>query len=198
MGLVPATGRAEEPAQVRRTVVLAQPLNLFSGQFGASVEHALSEHVALAATLQAGVSAEKNGFVPTWDITTRHFGGRLEPGVHFYLAGRAPEGFWVGPHLEVSVLQHNTVDELVTPEGSRTSKSRMRTLSYGGGAWVGYTAILSPGFSAQVGVGLVALARDTVFSSDNTLGTIPGGLDQSNTDGWWVGPRMSAGLGWAF
>jgi hypothetical protein len=47
-------------------------------------------------------------------------------------------------------------------------------------------------------VGLVALARDTVFSSDNTLGTIPGGLDQSNTDGWWVGPRMSVGLGWAF
>jgi hypothetical protein len=198
LGLVPSAGRAEAPAQERRTVVLAQPLYALSGQLGASVEHALSEHVALAATLQLSAMADRSAFTPTWDNTTRRFGVGLEPGVHFYLAGRAPEGFWVGPHLEVSVFQHNSVDEQLFPEGARTVRARMRTLSYGGSAWAGYTAILSPGFSAQVGVGLVALVRDTASSFDDPLGGGGGGLLGSSSDGWWVGPRMSVGLGWAF
>ncbi len=198
LGLVPSEGRAEAPVQERRTVVLAQPLYAFSGQLGASVEHALSEHVTLAATLQFNAVADRSAFTPTWELTTRRFGVGLEPGVHFYLAGRAPEGFWVGPHLEASVFQHSTVDEVVSPEGARTVRSRMRTLSYGGSAWAGYTAILSPGFSAQVGVGLAALVRDTDASSDNPQGGVGGGPVGTSQESWWVGPRMSVGLGWAF
>ncbi|QRN97999.1 DUF3575 domain-containing protein [Archangium violaceum] len=196
---MPSESRAEQAEQERRTVVLAQPLNALSGQLGASVEHALSKHVALTARLQLSATVDRDAFNSTWNITTRRFGVGLEPGVHFYLSGRAPEGFWVGPHLEASVYQHNSVDDVVTPEGPRTVRSRMRTLSYGGSAWAGYTAILAPGLTAQVGVGLAALFNAEDILSDSTLtGHSTSGLGGFPPNGWWLGPRMSVGLGWAF
>ncbi|WP_257451935.1 DUF3575 domain-containing protein [Archangium lipolyticum] len=199
VGLVPSGGRAEQHAQERRTVALAQPLYALSGQFGATVEHALSKHVTLAATLQLNALVDRSTFGSALNTTTRRFGVGLEPGVHFYLSGQAPEGFWVGPHLEASVLQRNDVHESVSPEGAQTVRTGSRTLSYGGSAWAGYTAILAPGLSAQVGVGLVALVRDTDSSPEGMLGSTLGGLSGSiSQNGWWVGPRMSVGLGWAF
>ncbi len=200
LGLVPSTGRAEESAQVLRTVVLMQPVAGYVGQIGANVEHALSEHVALAASAQVNGLLDTSGFTPTWDITTRRFGAGLEPGVHFYLAGRAPEGFWVGPHLEASVFQHHITNEMASPqEGALpTVRSGWRHFEYGGSVRAGYTAILSPGFSAQVGLGLAVLARETTSYSNNVALDGSVAPTESTTTGWAVAPRMSVGLGWAF
>lgn len=181
LGMGPGTSHAEEPQQVRRTVVLAQPL---SG-IAASVEHAVSEHVALAGMVRATVLVDQQG--SSWESALLGLGAGVEPGVHFYFAGRAPEGFWVGPHLEASVLRTSSSSSRVyvsTPNGSfeqRVENPGSFELDYGGSARVGYTAILSPGFTAQVGVGLAALVREIGGQSS-----------------WRVSPRVSLGLGWAF
>ncbi len=201
LSLVPATSRADEVPQARRTVVLAQPLYGLSGQFGASVERAISEHVALAATVQGTVVLDEGAAFAGWRQSLRRLGAGLEPGVHFYLTGRAPEGLWVGPHLEASVFQHHNVSKGSPAEGApeATLTSRWRTFEYGGSVRAGYTAILSPGLSVQVGLGLVALARNMKSTSNSmNLGDGMVTTSESSQDGWWVGPRMSLGVGWAF
>jgi hypothetical protein len=201
LSLVPATSRADEVPEARRTVVMAQPLYGLSGQFGASVERAVSEHVALAATVEGTLVLDEGAVFGGWRQSLRRLGAGLEPGVHFYLTGRAPEGFWVGPHLEASVFQHRSVSKGAPSEGApgTTLTSAWRTFEYGGSVRAGYTAILSPGLSVQVGLGLVALARNMKSTSNSVR--LPDGTpttSESNDDGWWVGPRMSLGVGWAF
>lgn len=196
LGLMPGTGRAEESAEVRHTVVLAQPL-VWVGQVGASVEHAVGTHVALSGGVQVGALINGN---QTSDTAQGGFPGQnwslgVDPGVHFYLAGRAPEGFWVGPHLEASVEYQSSVSLAWQMDGSfQPVESGSRRVQYGGSARAGYTAILAPGLSVQVGVGLAVLGvRNTRFLS---LGS-PAPLfpDQRS---WGLTPRMTVGLGWAF
>src|SRR6218665_3299548 len=80
---------AQESQEVRRTVLLAHPG--LTGQVGAGVEHAVGERVALAVTVT--VLANLNDL--RWGdsgsgFSSKQWGLGLDPGVHFYLAGRAP------------------------------------------------------------------------------------------------------------
>ncbi|WP_375769610.1 autotransporter outer membrane beta-barrel domain-containing protein [Archangium gephyra] len=214
LGLVPMTGSAQEPEQleetqaVRRTLVLAQPsIGLFvpSAQLGVGVEHAVGSHVALSATVQ--LSASYSHSEPDFPGSTglgsslQMWGVGVEPGVHFYFAGRAPEGFWVGPHAELSTYHQTTTGQSFTlPEGQPVSyEFRSRTVYYGGSVRVGYTAILSPGLTLQVGAGLAATgSRSTAFSPPDLGGGLGGLGGLSNSRSWGVSPRMTAAVGWAF
>ncbi|MGZ3460038.1 MAG: hypothetical protein ACXU86_16220, partial [Archangium sp.] len=190
------TGRAEEPTEVRHTVVLAQPL-VWVGQVGASVEHAVGTHVALSGGVQVGALLNDNR------TTTDGRGGfsgqnwslGVDPGVHFYLAGRAPEGLWVGPHLEASVEHQSFASEAAQLDGSfQTFQTGSRRVQYGGSARAGYTAILAPGLSVQVGVGLAVLG----VSYRNFTSNAPVQALTPDQHGWRLNPRMTVGLGWAF
>ncbi|WNG13449.1 hypothetical protein [Cystobacter fuscus] len=209
MGLLPGTGRAQDEAEAeaeapsRGTVIMVQSMGLGLGLLsfqtstqGASVEHAVGSNVALAASVSGGVrSLDPNlegaglGLAPSLN-----WGVRVDPGVHFYLSGRAPEGFWVGPHVEAAMSQYNSYGLALGQNGSQTVRTTSNVLSYGGSLRVGYTAIFSPGLTVQVGLGLGALSDRTTMTSDAPSVDI----DTSPRFGWSVDPRLSVGLGWAF
>jgi hypothetical protein len=213
MALLPGTGRAQDEAEAeagaeaeapsRSTVLMVQStglgVNLFtlqaSGQ-GASVEHAVGSNVALAASVSGGVRSidpSLEGLGLGLDPSL-NWGVRVDPGVHFYLSGRAPEGFWVGPHVEAALSQYSSHGVALGQNGAQTVRTTSSVLSYGGSLRVGYTAIFSPGLTVQVGLGLGALSdRTTVTANDPTVD-----IDTSPRFGWSVDPRLSVGLGWAF
>ncbi len=206
VSLLPLSGAAqseadvetETPRQARRTVLLAQPGML--GQVGVGVERALGAHVALAGTVTASVNlndlrwgeGEDTGF------SSSQWGLGVDPGVHFYFAGRAPEGLWVGPHVEVSGVYNTSRQEGVSPEGPQGEESGWRSFSYGASARVGYTLILSPGFSAQLGAGL--MAQRTYQQDGLRWGPLsaPSGGEKAYLRSWSVAPRMTLAVGWAF
>lgn len=202
LGLLPGTVRAEEAVVERRTLLMLQPIYGSAGTVAASVEHALSSHVTLAGTVQATLYLDNNDNVNTTggDFTTNRWGVGIDPGVHFYLTGHAPEGFWVGPHVEVSVL-HHTTRVMVTPLGPGSGEavpveSGWRTLQYGGSLRAGYTAIVSPGLSVQVGLGLEVLgSRTTPIQGENPAGVPTGSLSEQRTVSF--APGMTLGVGWA-
>jgi hypothetical protein len=199
--LVPGKGRAEEPAVKQRMLVLAQPLYGYVGSVAGSVEYAVGPYVALAGTVQATLYLDDNqqasGAGP--GFSTNRWGVGVDPGVHLYLAGRAPEGLWVGPHVELSVLHHQTESDVSTLDGGLVPVTlSSRTLQYGGSMRVGYTAILSPGLTVQTGLGLALLhSRSTAFTPRYPWGAM--GLSGSSAEQltWSLSPRMTLGVGWA-
>jgi len=123
----------------------------------------------------------------------------------------------VGPHLELSTYHWSYRSEyplgpISSPEEVQlvTVESRARTVRYGGSLRLGYTAILAPGLTLQVGAGLTALSsRNTTFGKPTPVGGVAaaevesqqllGGLGGlSNSRHWSVAPRMTIGVGWAF
>lgn len=217
LALVPMTGRAqeaealEETEEVRRTLVLAMPGTQATsvwglvGQLGVGVEHAVGSHVALVGAVQlyAALQGTESFFPGGSGSSGQTWGVGVDPGVHFYLTGRAPEGFWVGPHLELGTLHWAMRSEYLMGSISSpgeaelvTVESRSRTVQYGGSVRLGYTAILAPGLTLQLGAGLTALSsRNTNFGAPQVVGT-PGNMN--NVRNWSVTPRMTIGAGWAF
>jgi hypothetical protein len=199
--LMPGMGQAEEPAVERRMVVLAQPIYGDVGSVAASVEYAVGTHVAVAGAVQASVYLDDNQYsVSGAGFSTSRWGVGVDPGVHFYLAGHAPEGLWVGPHVELSVLHHTTRSDVSTPDGGFSPvDSGWRTLQYGASARVGYTAILSPGLAVQVGLGLAGHhSRSTPFIPNSPLPWGEGWeVIVSSQRTWSLSPRMTLGVGWA-
>ncbi|WNG53663.1 DUF3575 domain-containing protein [Archangium gephyra] len=218
LGLMPMTGSAQEaPGEVqeaRRTLVMALPGTPVSsiwglvGQLGAGVEHAVSPHVALVGAVQVSGSLQGTDsfFTGGSGSSGQTWGVGVDPGVHFYLTGRAPEGFWVGPHLELGTYHWTTQNEYLTGPGSSgqvelvTVESRSRTVQYGGSVRVGYTAILAPGLTFQVGAGLSALSsRNTIFGGPREVSGAPEvNTGMNNIRNWSLSPRMTLGVGWAF
>ncbi len=230
LGLVPMTGSAqetealEEAPEARRTLVMAMPgtpttsVLGWVGQLGVGVEHAVGSHVALvgAVHLSGALQGSDSYFPGGSGSTAQSWGVGVEPGVHFYLSGRAPEGLWVGPHLELSTYHWSSRSEYLlgpisSPDEGQvvTVESRARTVQYGGNVRLGYTAILAPGLTLQVSAGLTALAsRNTTFGQPVVLGGVAaaevesqqlvGGLGLRDSRHWSVAPRMTIGVGWAF
>jgi hypothetical protein len=176
------------------------------------VEHAVGSHVTLVGTVQASaaVFATEYSTAPGAGYRSGTWGVGVEPGVHFFLTGRAPEGFWVGPHLELSTeRQLSRIESAYVQETSQpvVFEAGSRRVSYGGSVRLGYTAIVSPGLTVQVGVGLAAFdERTTTFSPrqvspdpEGPYGHVGGVLLGSSgaTRNWSVAPRMTVALGWA-
>ena len=216
MGLLPGTGRAQDEAEdeaevpSRSTLISVQSsglgMNLLSFQAfgqGAGVEHAVGSNVTLTASVSGGVRSldsyqlgQIGGLEPSLS-----WGVRVEPGVHFYLSGRALEGFWVGPHLEAALSRFNSRSfGFSPPDGVQRTDTESRAFSYGGSVRAGYTAILSPGLAVQVGLGLAAINNRMTTISRTSFGEgsmVGMGFNLIPPRYWSVEPRLSVALGWA-
>jgi hypothetical protein len=179
----PMVGQAEEVpvAPPRHTVVLARPGVL--GEVGASVEYAVSGHVALAGGVM-GQWLTQEQRSEAGGSSFQRLGLSVDPGVHVYFAGRAPEGFWVGAHAEGWWVHSSNRTWLAEGGPGAGQEASSSSRSYGASVRGGYTLVLAPGFAAQVGLGFSALA-----SSPGLLGV---------GRAWSVSPRVSLGVGWAF
>jgi hypothetical protein len=230
MGLLPGTGRAQDEAQAkaeapsRNTLLMVQwsglgmgpisvpvsglgvgifPSNSLSN-LGVSVEHVVGSQVSIAGAVTGGAQFTESAFEePSSEpLSYRGWNVRIDPGVHFYLAGRAPEGFWVGPHLEAALSRFNSHSfGFSSPDGVQHTDTESRAFSYGGSVRAGYTAIISPGLAVQVGLGLAAINNrmTTVSRTSFGEGSLAGmGFKLSPPRYWSVEPRLSVALGWAF
>ncbi|QRK10744.1 hypothetical protein JQX13_12110 [Archangium violaceum] len=214
LGLVPMTSRAEEAVELetakegRSTLVMALPLSGLSSQVGAGVEQAISPHVALAGAVSTwGSFSRQYAYIPVErGLPNHHWGVGVDAGVHFYLTGRAPEGFWVGPHVEMSMTRQYTENLLAFSGGGLAGANvyafHSRRVDYGGSMRLGYTAIVGPGLTVQVGVGLAALSSRNSDFTPTIVSTGEGeprlGIFASSPPrSWSVAPRMTVGLGWA-
>ena len=74
--------------------------------------------------------------------------------------------------VATSRFEYATLGPTPSPEPELvTVESRSRTVQYGGSVRLGYTAVLSPGLTLQVGAGLTALtSRNTNFGTPSVVG----------------------------
>ncbi|MBM7112280.1 hypothetical protein [Archangium primigenium] len=197
LGLAAPPAGADTGPDTRHTVLLVQPLRMGTGTLGLGVEHAVGERVALSGALHGSLVVDSFRLAPGIDpATSQRVGVDVDPGVHVYLTGRAPEGLWVGPHLEASWERNTTQTFLFDGVTRRPVELRSTTLYYGASARVGYTAILAPGLSAQVGLGLTALRIHAVTRNPTRDGSET--VEVTTNRPWSVAPRLMVGVGWAF
>ncbi|QAT88812.1 hypothetical protein EJ065_7287 [Corallococcus coralloides] len=190
------------PVERRNVVTVSVPIQSLS-QLSLEGERVLGERFSVG----LGVSAtfnhdrtrfdeEESGGLEGYNRTFYQFG--LAPSARFYLTGRAPQGLWLSPRLEVAVGRstNGTVGSLLgSPEPEDTHADNW---SVGGMAVLGYTVVVDPGFTVQGGVGVGAhrgaLAYDTVRLGGGG-GTERVRIHQSS---WNLTQRILLNLGWAF
>lgn len=175
------------PAEDTRShVLLVQPIPWALGIYGGTYEGALSDkwELAIGWNVSALVLSQNNNGNSS---STQLFGVGVQPGVSYFLVGRAPSGLWVGAKLELAYLQYQTGS---TFTGSSPFSTTTNGFVYGGHAMVGYTYVFSSGFTLEGGVGIGG--DGSSLSSSSTGGTSsPFSLTAS------LG-RISLGAGWAF
>ncbi|CAM4274340.1 hypothetical protein [Corallococcus exiguus] len=190
------------PVERRNVVTVSVPLQNLT-QLSLEGERVMGERFSVGLGVFASVfhdrrrreEADRNGF-EGYDDTSYQVG--LAPSVRFYLTGRAPQGLWVSPRLEVSAghssssLVGDFADEPIARD------NRMDFWSVGGTATLGYSVVLDPGFTVQGGVALgarrEALAYDAIMM-DSVEGLKMGRARES---AWLLTQRIVLNVGWAF
>ncbi len=209
-----ATGTASEDSlgsselPVRRLNSLtAQPLPWILGIYSGAYERALSERVSFAVGFNAAVLTviQQQGDHATSTLVT---GGGIQPGVHYYLAGRAPAGLWLGLKAELGHLSLRTTSEADAIGGKTRVSTVLGGFTYGGHAMVGYTHVFETGFTLLGGVGLggtgFSFSSSSETTSTGTGGGTTGGTSTptttSSTPTFLTASfgRVALGAGWSF
>ncbi|MBN9681861.1 MULTISPECIES: autotransporter outer membrane beta-barrel domain-containing protein [unclassified Corallococcus] len=190
------------PVERRNVVTVSIPLQSL-GQVSLEGERVLGERFSVGLGVSATFSHDRTRFEEEaltgregYNRTFYQFG--LAPSARFYLTGRAPEGLWLSPRLEVGVGRSSnwTLGALSgTPE---PEEQHTDNWSLGGMAVLGYTVVVDPGFTVQGGVGLGA--RRDVLAYD-TLRLGEGGMTEwvpVHQSSWNLTQRIVVNLGWAF
>ncbi|XXF76160.1 DUF3575 domain-containing protein [Myxococcaceae bacterium GXIMD 01537] len=213
-----AAGAAEELAseaevQARRTFVGLSVLPLGTGgAVGLEAERAVGERVSVRLGVRAGASLTSQG-IDGQGTDYSSFQIAATPGVRFFLTGRAPEGLWVGPNLELSRGWMNTTSKWVnTISGeSATQSSDSTRWGVGGELMLGYTLVLSRGLTAQAGVGFGggwSSIESEGFVFPPIGATVPTSgvralqtqlpVETQHVESWNFRERVSLAVGWAF
>lgn len=213
LALVSAGAFAEEgvttgsfPVERRNVVSVSLPIQSLSDQVSLEGERVLGERFSVGLGVFASFThdrsrrdANETGVNTDFDATSYRFG--LAPGVRFYLTGRAPQGLWLSPRLEVAVggNSYAPVEELQGGVGASLLDNNSDTWSLGGSATLGYSVVLEPGFTVQGGVALGA-RRDASAYDVTRLGPIVDGsnVDRVHYSVWHLTQRIVVNLGWAF
>jgi hypothetical protein len=201
VGVLMATGAMaqETEAPARRNVVALDVGGLLQNTIGVSAERALSDRVSVRLGARAGLTARwmtntqtlASGLGSLGSVSSREVSLALEPGARFFLTGRAPEGFWVGPQLGLSLGWSHVSFESNEPSGGLAS-SGSRSLLLSGSALAGYSAVLGKGLALQAAAGLGV----SQWRPLGTTGAVMGGFGGSKQ--WTLEPVTQLSLGYAF
>jgi hypothetical protein len=120
-----------------------------------------------------------------------------EPGLRFFLFGSAPEGLWVGPHLGLGLMR-TRYESLSSEQLIFVTDTRMVMVA--GDVMVGYTLLLTRGFTLQTAVG-VRTSQRTSTRWARAL-NLDGELTQVSTPyestQWTTQLAARISLGWTF
>lgn len=219
VGLMAATaGAAEVESKAAAPEVAARDtflgLSVLQGGFtglGVEAERALGERVSVRLGVRAGASWTSSESEPQ-EGHSRSFVLGADPGVRFYLTGRAPSGLWLGGNLELQRVWTHSDAPLSTGSGQViTLESNTRMWSVGGAGLVGYSMVLREGLTVQAGVGFGA-AQGWVRSrsTGGLLGVVGGQSSEMQAQPvtvtsqeyrsttWTFRERVELAVGWAF
>lgn len=177
------------------------------GSLGLEVERALGERVSV----RLGVSASTNWGASkygTSELSSQSFELVADPGIRFYLTGRALSGLWVGPSIELQRAWGSSESMPLFPDWPPGEVSSRRW-SVGASALVGYSMVLREGLTVQAGVGFGVSrgwSRDTiaggglggVLVSGAQLQPLQPAVSESRGTSWDFSERVSLAVGWAF
>jgi len=191
-----ASASAEEvnpETEIRRTFVGVVPLPLRQGLIAVDGERVLAPRLSARMGVRFGGGRFKDEGTGGEGNTTS-LGVGVEPGLRYYLTGTVLNGLWIGAHLELSGgwYSRKAVGDL------SDMTSRDRTWSAGVGALMGYSMVVSQGFTVQAGVGLGASydsLRWTVQDTANPEGPQEASLERAS---WGFAERATLAVGWAF
>ena len=180
---------------------LPWPLGFYSGSFELPLTDKLSLPIGANVTALTGTggSSQTSGTnVSTGSSTVSVFGVHVEPGISYFLVGRAPAGLWVGAKVELGFVAVTVGQKSTFTSGGTTntseSASTVSGFTYGGHAMVGYTYVFDVGLTLQGGLG-IGLASSTLSTSQSSGGA------SSTSQPFFAGGsfgRASFGVGWAF
>ncbi len=193
----PQVAGRDVDAPSHHAVLTLEPLPWALGFYGGSFDIAMSEKVALSlgfnATLLTIHSGQGNS---ASDLTFS--GAGIEPGVHFFLAGKAPSGLWVGPKVELHYYNVKTTSTFSGgSSGLSTFGSSNSAFLYGGQVMVGYTHVFTSGFTVQGGVGIGYSGSSVSSTSIPEPSTVAGKAQDPLILAGSLG-RVSFAAGWAF
>ncbi|MBZ4336174.1 autotransporter outer membrane beta-barrel domain-containing protein [Corallococcus sp. AS-1-12] len=188
------------PVERRNVVTVSVPLQNL-GQLSLEGERVLGERFSLGLGVSATFSHDRTRFEEeelsgAEGYNRSFFQVGLAPSARFYLTGRAPQGLWLSPRLEVGVgrSSNGMVGSLLgEPEDTHADNWFV-----GGMAVLGYTVVVEPGFTVQGGVGFGA-RRDALAYDTVRLGS-GGGTEwvRLHQSSWNLTQRLLLNLGWAF
>lgn len=165
--------------------VTLQPLLWAFGYYSGNLEYVLTEKISFDAgmSLLALTTRTRTGSFTT---SMTAYGIGVQPGIHYFLFGRAPEGLWLGPRLNLAYLSFATKFM-----NGFDSKTVVGGVIYGLSVLVGYTAVFGDGFTVTGGLGLGYAGASFKTRFDGTPAADSTGLGGSFG-------RVSLGFGWTF
>lgn len=206
-GAVETEARAlEVEAQAPRTFLGLSMLPLGpGGSIGLEAERAVGERFSVRMGVRAGLglhSQDVSGRVSEY----QNFQLAAAPGVRFFLTGRAPEGLWVGPNLELSRSWLTSKFDAVLADGSTsTFEATSSSWGVGGELMLGYTLVVKRGLTVQAGVGFGggwsrSEPAGLLLPSGVALGSsdVQAPAEEQHVDRWDFRERVSLAVGWAF
>lgn len=191
-----ASASEQEPSpelESRRTFVGLEAAELSRGLLAVDGERVLSPMFSVRLGIRLGGRRLEDTESQT-PLATSSFTLGVAPGLRFYLTGTAPEGPWVGSHVELLRQGYST-----RFGDSAEAATRNRAWSAGVSTLVGYSMVVSRGLTVQAGVGLAASYATGQMTVRNT--TLPSGESEVLTfdqRSWGVSERASLAVGWTF
>lgn len=198
---LPAHAASKSDEEWRKVAVTVQPLLWVLGYYSGAFEFALSDKMSLAAGLNVtaftvGTSTSfpsgPGGATSTFSASQTVFSVGVQPGLSFFLVGRAPEGLWIGPRVEVAYLAVTNASKSTGGSFPSESSSTTSGLVYGGHVMAGYNTVMANGLMLQVGLGL-GFAATSLSTSSSAGGPSSSPFGVAASFG-----RVSFGVGWAF
>ena len=179
---------------VRNKSIIVQPIPWAFGAYGGTFEIALQERLSLVMGLNLAaftLTTNTSSGSSSSSSSTSILGGGIQPGIAWYLVGKAPAGLWVSPKLELGYIALTTGSSF-SGGGVSTSSTTTSGFVYGAHVMIGYTHVTEIGLTFQlgVGVGFTGGSISSSFSGGGTSGTPVGVLGSFG--------RLSLGVGWSF
>ncbi|GMT97766.1 hypothetical protein KH5H1_18850 [Corallococcus caeni] len=190
------------PVERRNVVTVSVPIQSLN-QLSLEGERVMGERFSVGLGVFASFNHDRSRFeeaepggLEGFNRTVYQFG--VAPSVRFYLTGRAPQGLWLAPRVEVGVGRSSSTMVGNLPDDLLSHDSKADFWSVGGSAVLGYSVVLEPGFTVQGGVGLGA-RREALAYDSLRLGPVDEtSVERIHQSAWFLSQRILLNVGWAF
>ncbi|WP_375755203.1 autotransporter outer membrane beta-barrel domain-containing protein [Corallococcus exercitus] len=190
------------PVERRNVVTVSVPIQNLN-QLSLEGERVMGERFSVGLGVFASFNHDRSRFeeaepsgLEGFNRTSYQFG--LAPSVRFYLTGRAPQGLWLAPRLEVGVGRSSNALVGNLPDDPVSHDSDADSWSVGGSAVLGYSVVLEPGFTLQGGVGFGARREALAYDALRLGAEGEAGLERIHQSTWLLSQRILLNVGWAF